>query len=262
MERLVELQHAVRVTQAAERGLLDMAFLADGVGIRFNDVPRGALSHTSKNVQFEPLTLLSALAMVTNHVGLVATASTTYNEPYHIARKFASLDQISGGRAGWNVVTSATDMVHARKADAAELLLVGEIDGRRDYSSLWLCLKEKPYESLEQLRGKPVAFASPTSTSGHLIPRLDLKKRGLIAKEPVEFFGEGNVWFGTGYMSGVERVLSGEAEAAAVSDYVFEKDKHMTPEQKKINVKLGLILASVVAVFFIGFVTKQMLLGH
>ncbi len=130
---------------------------------------------------------------------------------------------------GW---LSATDMVHARKADAAELLLVGEIDGRRDYSSLWLCLKEKPYESLEQLRGKPIAFASPTSTSGHLIPRLDLKKRGLIAKEPVEFFGEGNVWFGTGYMSGVERVLSGEAEAAAVSDYVFEKDKHMTPEQK------------------------------
>jgi len=106
----MELQHAVRVTQTAERGLLDMAFLADGVGIRFNDVPAGALSHTSKNVQFEPLTLLSALAMVTTHVGLAATASTTYNEPYHIARKFASLDHISGGRAAWNVVTSATDM--------------------------------------------------------------------------------------------------------------------------------------------------------
>jgi alkanesulfonate monooxygenase len=106
----MELQHFVRVTQAAERGLLDMAFLADGVGIRFNDRPKGALSHTCKNVQFEPLTLLSALAMVTERVGLVATASTTYNEPYHLARKFASLDHISGGRAGWNVVTSATDM--------------------------------------------------------------------------------------------------------------------------------------------------------
>ncbi|WP_198376139.1 LLM class flavin-dependent oxidoreductase [Neoroseomonas rubea] len=106
----MELKHAVRVAQAAERGLLDMAFLADGVGIRFNDVPKGALSHTCKNVQFEPLTLLSALAMVTERVGLVATASTTYNEPYHVARKFASLDHISGGRAGWNVVTSATDM--------------------------------------------------------------------------------------------------------------------------------------------------------
>ena len=52
------------------------------------------------------LTLLSALAMVTERIGLVATASTTYNEPFHIARKFASLDYISGGRAGWNVVTS------------------------------------------------------------------------------------------------------------------------------------------------------------
>ena len=106
----MELQHFVRVTQAAERGLFDMAFLADGVGIRFNDVPEGTLARTSKNVQFEPLTLLSALAMVTERVGLVATASTTYNEPYHVARKFASLDHISGGRAGWNVVTSATDM--------------------------------------------------------------------------------------------------------------------------------------------------------
>jgi len=106
----MELAHAVRVAQAAERGLLDMAFLADGVGIRFNDVPAGSLSRVCKNVQFEPLTLLSALAMVTKHVGLVATASTTYNEPYHVARKFASLDHISGGRAGWNVVTSATDM--------------------------------------------------------------------------------------------------------------------------------------------------------
>jgi alkanesulfonate monooxygenase len=106
----MELQHAVRVTQAAERGLFDMAFLADGVGIRFHDEPPGALAHTCKNVQFEPLTLLSALAMVTERVGLVATASTTYNEPYHVARKFASLDHISGGRAGWNVVTSVTDM--------------------------------------------------------------------------------------------------------------------------------------------------------
>jgi alkanesulfonate monooxygenase len=106
----MELQHAISVAKSAERGLLDIVFLADGVGIRFNDVPGGTLSRVCKNVQFEPLTLLSALAMVTSNVGLVATASTTYNEPYHVARKFASLDHISGGRAGWNVVTSATDM--------------------------------------------------------------------------------------------------------------------------------------------------------
>ena len=106
----MSLQHFVRVIQAAERGLFDMGFLADGVGIRFHDEPKGALCRTAKNVQFEPLTLLSGLAMVTKNVGLVATASTTYNEPYHVARKFASLDHISGGRAGWNVVTSVTDM--------------------------------------------------------------------------------------------------------------------------------------------------------
>jgi FMN-dependent oxidoreductase (nitrilotriacetate monooxygenase family) len=106
----MELRHFVDMVQIAERGLFDMVFLADGVGIRAYDEPPGALSHLANNVQFEPLTLLSALAMVTTHVGLVATASTTYNEPYHVARKFASLDHISGGRAGWNVVTSRTDM--------------------------------------------------------------------------------------------------------------------------------------------------------
>ncbi|MEA2771785.1 MAG: hypothetical protein QOD93_4747 [Acetobacteraceae bacterium] len=106
----MELRHFVNMAQIAERGLFDMVFLADGVGIRAYDEPPGALSHLANNVQFEPLTLLSALAMVTSHVGLVATASTTYNEPYHVARKFASLDHISAGRAGWNVVTSRTDM--------------------------------------------------------------------------------------------------------------------------------------------------------
>ena len=106
----MSLPHFIRVIQAAERGLFDMGFLADGVGIRFHDEPKGALCRTAKNVQFEPLTLLSALAMVTKNIGLVATASTTYNEPYHVARKFASLDHLSGGRAGWNVVTSVTDM--------------------------------------------------------------------------------------------------------------------------------------------------------
>ncbi|MBV8169117.1 MAG: LLM class flavin-dependent oxidoreductase, partial [Alphaproteobacteria bacterium] len=106
----MQLRHFVEMAQIAERGLFDMVFLADGVGIRAYDEPPGALSRMSNSVGFEPLTLLSALAMVTQQVGLVATASTTYNEPYHVARKFASLDHISGGRAGWNVVTSRTDM--------------------------------------------------------------------------------------------------------------------------------------------------------
>ena len=59
------------------------------------------------STSFEPFTLLSALAMCTDHLGLMATGSTTYDEPYHIARRFASLDHISGGRAGWNIVTTS-----------------------------------------------------------------------------------------------------------------------------------------------------------
>jgi phosphonate transport system substrate-binding protein len=127
---------------------------------------------------------------------------------------------------------SATDMVNARKTNAADVLLVGEIDGQRHYESLWIALADKPYKSIADLRGQPIAFASRTSTSGYLIPLLDLKNAGLISTKPEDLFGQGNVWYGTGYMSAIERVLAGEAEAAAVSDYVFEKDKHLTPEQK------------------------------
>jgi hypothetical protein len=81
-------------------------FVADAVATR--DGKLEALSRWPQYMAyFDPLTLLPALAAVTTHVGLCATATTSYNEPYHIARKFASLDHISGGRAGWNVVTSS-----------------------------------------------------------------------------------------------------------------------------------------------------------
>ncbi len=106
----MDVRHYVHMARTAERGLFDMVFLADTVGLHDYDEPPGALARMSTSVQFEPITLLSALAMTTSRVGLVASASTTYNEPYHIARKLASLDHLSGGRAGWNVVTSHTDM--------------------------------------------------------------------------------------------------------------------------------------------------------
>jgi FMN-dependent oxidoreductase (nitrilotriacetate monooxygenase family) len=101
-----DYQHFLRCARRAEEGLFDMVFFADGIGVRANDDPPGSLSHSNRNVELEPLTLLSALAPMTRRIGLVSTASTTYNEPYHVARKFASLDHISGGRAGWNIVTS------------------------------------------------------------------------------------------------------------------------------------------------------------
>jgi FMN-dependent oxidoreductase (nitrilotriacetate monooxygenase family) len=104
-----KFEHFVRVAQTAEAAKFDMLFLADGIGIRARDEPPGSLCRSAQNAELEPLTLLSALAAVTRHIGLVATASTTYNEPFHVARKYASLDQISGGRAGWNIVTSWSD---------------------------------------------------------------------------------------------------------------------------------------------------------
>jgi len=104
----INLEHYVEITQTAERGKMDMIFFQDSVAVRRANIE--ALSRSAQYIaNFEPITLLSALAMATDHIGLTATASTSYNEPYHVARKFASLDHISGGRAGWNLVTSVQD---------------------------------------------------------------------------------------------------------------------------------------------------------
>jgi FMN-dependent oxidoreductase (nitrilotriacetate monooxygenase family) len=96
---------AAEVARIAERGKFDLLFLADSAAVSVfgNADSRGRMG---KLVKFEPMTLLSALAAVTSRLGLVATSTTTYAEPYTLARQFASLDQISGGRAGWNLVTS------------------------------------------------------------------------------------------------------------------------------------------------------------
>ena len=99
------LGHLVRFARRLEEGRFDAFFMADHLAVL--NMPMEALKRSHTVTSFEPLTLLSALAMVTERLGLIATASTTYNEPYHVARKFASLDHISGGRAGWNLVTTA-----------------------------------------------------------------------------------------------------------------------------------------------------------
>lgn len=101
-----DFESYLKVAQTAERNKFDLIFFADGLGIRANDVPAGSLCRSSHNAELEPITLLSAIAACTKHIGLVATASTTYNEPFHIARKYGSLDGISAGRAAWNIVTS------------------------------------------------------------------------------------------------------------------------------------------------------------
>ncbi len=99
------LKHLVRFIQTLEQARFDAFFMADHLAVLNMPVP--ALRRSATVTSFEPMTLLSALAMVTERIGLVATASTTFDEPYHVARRFASLDHISNGRAGWNVVTTA-----------------------------------------------------------------------------------------------------------------------------------------------------------
>ena len=112
---------AMDVAKTAERGLFDLFFLADSAAVSIFGSP-ASHGRMGKLVKFEPVTLLSALAAVTSHIGLVATTSSTYNEPYTLARQFASLDQISRGRAGWNLVTSnneAEAFNHGRDRHAA-----------------------------------------------------------------------------------------------------------------------------------------------
>ncbi|MFK0686874.1 LLM class flavin-dependent oxidoreductase [Mesorhizobium sp. IMUNJ 23033] len=102
----IDIDHYIRLARTAEAAKLDMIFCEDAAGLREANV--GIASQTSRSIGFEPISLLAALAVQTERIGLVSTASTSYNEPYGLARTFASLDQLSSGRAGWNLVTSAS----------------------------------------------------------------------------------------------------------------------------------------------------------
>lgn len=96
-----DYRHYLRYAQTLERGKFHALFFYDNVFAELDGLP-----HHSLSPRWDPLVLLPALATGTRHIGLIGTASTTYNEPYNVARRFASLDHLSGGRAGWNVVTS------------------------------------------------------------------------------------------------------------------------------------------------------------
>src|ERR1043165_5585927 len=99
------IAHLRRFAQTLERAKFDAFFMADHMAVL--NMPVDALKRSHTVTSFEPFTLLSALSQVTERIGLVATGSTTFDAPYHIARRFASLDHLSGGRAGWNIVTTA-----------------------------------------------------------------------------------------------------------------------------------------------------------
>ena len=120
-----------KLAQAAEAAKIHFMFWADGIAVRHSARSDEELSYNARIDVFEPLTVIGALAAVTQHMGYVASASTTYNEPYHIARKFASLDYVTEGRVGWNVVTSWSEqeafnfgkdslLQHAKRYERAE----------------------------------------------------------------------------------------------------------------------------------------------
>ena len=96
---LTDISYFVEAAQTAERGLFDSIFLADTLVVH-DDVAHAA------RAWLEPISTLGALAMATKKIGLIATASTTYMEPFNLARQFASLDHVSEGRIGWNIVTT------------------------------------------------------------------------------------------------------------------------------------------------------------
>jgi FMN-dependent oxidoreductase (nitrilotriacetate monooxygenase family) len=130
----MEFSEYVRIAQIAERGKFDTIFFQDTVAVNGSGALDGVSRYRpgqGRTAYLEPTTLLAALAVVTQRIGLVATATTTYNEPYNIARRFASIDHISNGRAGWNLVTSQIEdeagnfgadhhMLHAQRYERAE----------------------------------------------------------------------------------------------------------------------------------------------
>jgi FMN-dependent oxidoreductase (nitrilotriacetate monooxygenase family) len=124
------IDHYRQLAQTAERGLFDLVFVADSPAGWDGDKDDEVKARVSHSAHFEPVTLWSALSQVTERIGFVATASTTYEDPYLLARKFASLDHISKGRAAWNVVTTGADVsknfsiaghpAHANRYERAE----------------------------------------------------------------------------------------------------------------------------------------------
>jgi FMN-dependent oxidoreductase (nitrilotriacetate monooxygenase family) len=107
VRHVLGLPYYTEIARIAERGLMDSIFLADNIAIaeyRATYLPQ---------TQFDPISVLSALAAVTSHIGLIGTGSTTYNAPWELARRFATLDHLSAGRAGWNIVTTVTPLAAA-----------------------------------------------------------------------------------------------------------------------------------------------------
>ena len=190
----------------------------------------------NKNVQAQKLDEKSLGEALEKILGIPVNISTPSNKTI-----------IEAGLANKTIdvgYVSSSDAISFADNEVAEVLVAGQhasIDPQGNnyvgpyYFSVWLSLKDRPYKGIADLKGKKIAFSSRTSTSGYLVPCWDLIKQGIIPEggSLQGFFGENNIFYGTGYVSAVEQVLEGKAEAAAVSYYVFEKDKHLELEQRE-----------------------------
>ena len=176
-------------------------------------------------------------AMLEDRAALESYLSETTGKPVEAIVPMSSAVIYEGLRNGTIDLAylSATAAAKLIEQDIIDILLAELIDGKPYYKSYWITLKDAPYQNIAELKGQPIAFSSRTSTSGFLIPVWDLYTQGLIDLEngPEGFFGEGHVFYGTGYVSAAERVLRGEALAAAVSYYVLDKDKHLSKAQRE-----------------------------
>ncbi|MBY3488909.1 LLM class flavin-dependent oxidoreductase [Rhizobium laguerreae] len=128
------------LAKLAEAAKFDAIFFADGVAARLKDVEAASRKAHSGVYPFEPITLLSALSSVTSNIGLIGTASTSFSDPYNLARQFGSLDRLSGGRAGWNLVTSSDPEAAYNFGHEAQILHADRYDRAEEFADVVLGL--------------------------------------------------------------------------------------------------------------------------
>lgn len=208
--------HYLEMAQTAERGKFDLIFLADTLAIREGDL-RAKGRWPQYAAFFEPLTLLSAMSVVTSRVGLVSTASTSYSEPFNLARLFASLDHLSGGRAGWNVVTTGNAASSKNFGREAHF----EHDERYDRANEFVDVVRGLWDSWDD-----DAFVMDRASGRYFIPEkmhwLDHRGESFSVKGPLNMRRppQGHpVLFQAG-TSGV-----GRETAARIADVVFVQEK-------------------------------------
>lgn len=198
-DSFVDFGHYRWIAETLEAARFHALFFNDTVNI---ELDLEALARGPNSVRWDPLVLLPALALVTRHIGLIATASTTYNEPYNIARKFANIDHLSGGRAGWNLVTSLgggenfnldAHVLHANRYERAEEfydVVTGLWDSWQDdafvqnkASGLWLDTEKMhvlnhhgkhfqvkgPLNAARPVQGYPVVAQAGSSDAGRAL---------------------------------------------------------------------------------------------